>query len=82
MNRKPYRAKSLRGAQTYVRALIKQVDHMTKLFEEAHAHRTQLAKLSATGPAFYNPIEATNAQQVRDEILRAWCKMKPDGSPL
>jgi hypothetical protein len=80
--RKPYQAKTLSGAQAYVRSLQKQVDHIIKLFEECHSDRLLMARIAADGPAFNNPLEAMAAKLRRDELLREWCKLNPDGSPL
>lgn len=78
---KPYRAKTLSGAQTYVRNLKRQLEHVTRLFEDAHDDRVAVAKLSADGPCFNNPLEAAAAKVRRDKILRDWCRLNPDGTP-
>ncbi len=41
-----------------------------------------MAKLAATGPAFYYPLEAMAAEQLRDDILRVSCRLNPDGTPI
>lgn len=79
---KPYRATSLSGAQREVRCLRKQLKHVTALFEECHKDRLLMAKLAADGPAFDDPLTASLAKVRRDELLKKWLRLKPDGSPL
>jgi hypothetical protein len=79
---KPYRAKTLSGAQTYVRMLLKSRRQIIELLERYAVERKQMAMLAADGPAFTNPLQAMAAKLVRDEILRSECRMNPDGSPL
>jgi hypothetical protein len=69
---RPYKARSLTGAQARVRMLEKQRD-------QAHYECQQLAKLAATGPTFFNPMDVWNAEAIRDRILLA-CGLNPDGS--
>lgn len=80
--RKAYRAKTLSGAQAQVRALVNRLASMTKFMEECHADRLLMARLAAEGPSFFNPLEAMAAKQRRDVLLREWCKLNPDGTPL
>lgn len=78
---KPYKAKSLAGAQRRVRALLKQRAHLISLLERYVSERKALAKLAAKGPAFSNPLEAFAAEKVRDAVLNE-LGMNPDGSFL
>lgn len=86
MKSKPYRAKTLSGAQAYVRMLLKQRERTHRLLEQIDQERKQLlvdrrtlAKLAAKGPCFYNPLEAFAAETLRDNILRIECSLTPDG---
>jgi hypothetical protein len=82
MAKKPYTAKTISGAQAYARSLIKQVEYITRLLEEAHEDRVACAKLSADGPAFDNPIVIAKAKEWRNKILKMWCKLNPDGTRI
>ncbi len=75
MNRKPYKANSLKGAQTYVRCLIKQRSELTALLERYHSDRLMLAKLASKTPQFFNPLEAMAAETLRDQVIG-----RPDSS--
>ncbi len=76
-----YHAKTLSGAQTMVRMLLKQRDERHALLEN-YAHKlTLLARLAADGPAFDNPLTIYDAKVIRDEILRRM-NMGPDGKYL
>lgn len=55
---KPYTAKSLPAAQRRARYLRKQLDEAHELIAQFHRDRVVLAKLAATGPCFFNPLEA------------------------
>lgn len=78
--RKPYKPRSLKGAEVYVRNLRSQLDDMNRyLVREQHTSRL-LARLSATGPAFNNLLVALEARSRRDQIL-AELGMNPDGTP-
>lgn len=81
MKAKPYKAKTLSGAQARVRYLEKQCRSFLDQATQYHEDRVLMAKLAAKGPAFYNPLEAMAAEKRRDEILGYWCKLNPDGSP-
>lgn len=74
-----YKAKSLTGAQRRVRELQQQIVALNNLLNQWNRDRIALAKLAATGPAFFNPLEAIAAEQIRDAIL-AKLKMNPDGT--
>ena len=82
MKRKPYKARSIEGAETRVRQLQKQYDDLDKLARKYHLERNLLAMLSATGPCFNNPLEAMMAEQVRDDVLRISCRLNPDGTQI
>jgi hypothetical protein len=66
---KPYKAKSLNGAQRRVRQLEKQILQWRDLAEQYHYERCQLAKLASDTPQFFNPFHVTEAKQIRDRIL-------------
>lgn len=68
MNR-PYRAKSLTGAQTRVRQLMRQISQRDNLLIKFDYERKILAKLAAETPQFLNPICVMEAKKVRDEII-------------
>lgn len=85
---KPYKAKSLKGAQRRVRDLTAQVKHLNEVLgvwmertKEYREHCRTLAKLAADGPAFDNPLKIYEAKNLRDTVLRE-CNLKPDGSHL
>lgn len=77
MNTKPYTAKSLAGAQTEVRRLRRKNAELIETLDQMVAQRNQLAKLAATGPAFFNPLEIIEAKRIRDFILYN-LNMNPD----
>lgn len=79
---RPYRAKTIAGAQEKVRALQRECAELSRKVGQYYADRIALAKLAAEGPCFYNPLDAFAAKHIRDEVLRDCCKMKPDGTPL
>lgn len=85
---RPYKAKSLAGAQRKVRQLQRDnqqlsnaVKEFAQLFGRAEHEKRMLARLAAKGPAFDNPLIAWEAEALRDRIL-AGLGLKPDGSPL
>lgn len=80
MKQKPYKARSLKGAERYVRMLIKQRRVTNGLLEKYAMERRALAKLAATGPCFNNPLHIYEAQAIRDEILMRECRLNPDGT--
>lgn len=82
MKTKPYRAKTLSGAQTYVRMLIKSRAEIVELLERYAVERKQMAMLAADGPTFTSPLQAMAAKMLRDQILRDECRLNPDGTPL
>ena len=79
MSKKPYKAKTITGAQARVRLLERQLAECHELLREFDVERKALAKLAANGPAFNSPLEAIHAEQVRDRILRRM-NLNPDGS--
>ncbi len=80
--KKKHRFKSIDGAVRRVRELEKQLLEMRLLADKCYGESTILARLAATGAAFYNPLEAACAESIRDRILRERCRMNPDGSPF
>jgi hypothetical protein len=82
MKTKPYTAKTLSGAQALVRSLMKQRRKDNELIYRLTQELKLLAKLAAKGPAFFNPLEAMAAEQLRDRVLRQFCRLNPDGTPI
>lgn len=76
---KSYKAKSITGAQDYVRRLLKLRRETEALLDSYARDRVLLARLAAEGPAFDNPIICYQAKKVRDEILKH-LGMNPDGT--
>jgi hypothetical protein len=88
MKQKPYKAKTLSGAQAYVRMLLKQRERADEMIgriaaerDRLRIERRQLAMAAGTG-CFSNPLEAMAARTLRDQILRDECGLLPDGTPL
>lgn len=67
---KPYVAKSLISAQREVRALRKQRKELNRLLDKGWQNQKALARLAAKTPQFSNPLDAWEAEKLRDEILR------------
>jgi hypothetical protein len=89
MRQKAYTARSIDGAQSYCRMLLKQRQRAQSLLSQfANANkrlkedRKQLAKLAAEGPCFDNPLVIYEVKQLRDQILRDECGLNPDGTFL
>jgi hypothetical protein len=84
---KPYTARSITGAQDYVRRLLKVRDwyedyctEQKKTIERLNQEANLLAKLGTTGgPCFYQPNALLKAQELRDRRLAAM-GLNPDGS--
>lgn len=68
---KPYKAKSLKGAQTRVRQLVKQIVTLHELLNRFALERELMAKLAADSPQFDNPLVVYEAKKIRDRILKA-----------
>ena len=64
-----YKAKTLVGAQSKVRKLVKEVQEMKELLAKMDRERKLMAKLAADTPQFYNPLVVWEAKVVRDFIL-------------
>jgi hypothetical protein len=75
-----YRAKTISGAQSRVRMREKQLEEADEKMSRLYDELGLLARLAATGPAFYNPMEVAAAERVRDRVLRNWFDMNADGS--
>jgi len=78
---KPYKAKSLAGAQRRVRELQKQLQERDRYAVIYRSQALLMAKLAAKGPVFYSPLEAMEAETLRDKLL-AQQGINPDGSPI
>jgi len=76
---KKTRFKSIENAERRIRLLEQRI----RDYEEICTCKTDalrlLAKLAATGPAFFNPLEAAAAEKIRDELLYSM-RMRPDGT--
>jgi hypothetical protein len=79
MPRKLYKARSISGAQSYVRLLLKQRDELDGTLGRYMHELSLLARLSAKGPAFDNPLVIAAAEKIRDRELKTM-GMNPDGS--
>lgn len=75
MTMKPYKAKSLKGAEAMVRRLRQQIAQRDDLLDRFDHERKMLAKLSADTPQFYNPMIVMEAKQIRDRILKQQYKL-------
>ncbi len=64
-----YKAKSLKGAQTKVRALQKLVAKQNELLNQFDHERRQLALLAAEKPMFFNPLDVFKARKIRDRVI-------------
>jgi len=85
---KPYKAKTLSGAQAEVRSLRRHLESCHKLVDkfagenkELRAQLVEMAKLAADGACFDNPILVARVTKLRDEILRS-IGLAPDGKFL
>jgi hypothetical protein len=66
---KPYKAKSLKSAQTLVRQLRRQIAVRDDLLTKYRNDRKVLAKMAAETPQFFNPLDVSDARRLRDAIL-------------
>lgn len=66
---KPYKARTITGAQARVRQLMKLVDEQATLLLKFSNQKKLLARLAADTPQFYNPLEVMEAKQLRDSLL-------------
>ena len=69
MNMKPYKAKSLSGAEKRVRQLRKQIKERDSLLHQFDRDRRLMAMLASDTPQFDNPLLVYEAKQIRDRIL-------------
>ena len=65
-----YKAKTLKGAQTRVRQLQKQITACHDLLNRFDYERKMLAKLAAETAQFYNPLDVLEAKRIRDHLLK------------
>lgn len=79
---KPYTARSLPAAQRRARYLRKELDRAHELIQQLHKNQIALAKLAADGACFLNPLDVYDAQKIRNEVLRKFCRLNPDGSRI
>jgi hypothetical protein len=78
--RKPYKPRSLKGAEVYVRNLRFQLSEMER-YDRWKSHAlNMLAKLAAEGPSFSNPLDVYEAKKIRDQILDS-LGLTPEGRP-
>lgn len=80
VKKKP-RFKSVENAEKRIRLLERRIQDYEQICTRMDRQIALLAKLSATGPAFFNPLEAMAAETLRDEVLTK-LKLNPDGSPI
>lgn len=67
---KPYKARSLKNAQTMVRNLRRHVAECHALLKKFDHERKLLAKLAADSAQFFNPLVVAEAKALRDRILK------------
>lgn len=67
---RPYKAKSISGAQDMVRRLRKQIAERDALLTRFDRERRLMAKLASDDAKFFNPVEAWEATRLREELLR------------
>lgn len=79
--RRAYKPRSLSGAERYVRCLHSQLEDYERYSKAMRRELLILAKLSAKGPCFFNPLDAWEAESIRDKILRQ-VGLTPDGTPV
>lgn len=75
-----YRYKSVENAVRRIRELEQQIKELEDIATRYQNETVVLAKLAATGPAYFNLLEAMAAQRIRDRILRDKCGLNPDGT--
>lgn len=71
--------KSIDGAVRKIRTLEKAIVQYQRICDRLEFEKRQLAKLAATGPVFFNPLDAIAAEKLRDETL-ARIGLNPDGT--
>ncbi len=79
--RKPYKPRTLKGAESYVKNLRFQLAEMER-YDRWKTHAiNMLARLAADGPTFFDPMKVAEARKIRDETLKN-LGLNPDGTPL
>lgn len=73
------RFKSQVGAERRVRDLERKIKQLDAAVKQLETERRMLACLAAKGPAFFNPLAAFSAENLRDRILQS-LNMNPDGT--
>jgi hypothetical protein len=81
MKSKPYKAKTLSGAQAKVRQMERNYRKLDAIAARYMHERDQLALMCADGPAFYHPLAAMAARTIRDRVLKE-NGYKPDGTRI
>lgn len=76
---KPYKARSLKAAENRVNLLQRHLQELDAIARRYKLERDAIAKLAATGPAFFNPLDAAEAEGIRNRVLREQ-RMNPDGT--
>lgn len=61
--------KSLESALRRITQLLKFIRQYEEICNRLERQKVLLAKLAAKQPMFWNPLEASAAEQLRDEIL-------------
>lgn len=78
---KKTRFKSIESAERRIRQLQRRIQDYEAICARKTDELHLLAKLAATGPAFFNPLEAAAAEKIRDALLHRM-RMNPDGTFL
>lgn len=66
---KPYKARTLKGAEAKVNQLLKSLRELEEKNTELACGRYLMAKLASREPQFYNPLVVMSVERMRDTIL-------------
>lgn len=77
--RKKTRFKSIEATERRIRRLESHCYEYKQICDLYQQEKIMLAKLAATGPAFFNPLDAMEAEKLRDKLLRS-VRINPDGT--
>ncbi len=78
---KKTRFRSIESAERRIRQLQRRIQDYEAICARKTDELHLLAKLAATGPAFFNPLEAAAAEKIRDALLHRM-RMNSDGTFL